>query len=601
MKQTNSNGQDASQWTQLSRQSEMGVETTAPAVSILEKANAELEAVARVTESEIRAVAMAFEDLTVNTDKILQLTAAIVSAVESESVSAVLPTVRTLGAVARGIIGERLETTSGILEMVASEVKLLRKLSLVTRGQAVIARKTKALSVLTNIEVAHLGIVGNSFQQLADQLTEFSQSLSEDIQELATHTDARSIAIEETRLVLCAELPRQRETLARMEGDLMSALAIAESGLTRLSTTPAQFKAGVNDLALQIAGVVSAIQAHDITRQQIEHVQEAFSMISARLRDKGETQRQVSQELPWVCAGLTIQIYQLRTIKETVANRGAQIKTCMSGILRVSASEVVGIGPMVLEQEREVSSQLARIEQLEQASQSQSDGVQGTLEGLSTLMQLVREHLQKSKSVRDCLQLLTFNSIIEATRVGAQANAILAIAKNIEKISAEWGEITQQCGQAMEEILALVEGTNQLMAAFSESSNQALEEAQRQTRNSLENLRSTAVSAAGQAEQMKVVTQNMQAKIVRIQNTGDRLDGCFGRFDALLTEIERTKRELEIQLPDGEDGYNEVEVAKAFSASYTTEMERKVLHAALRGAALPVAQQTFAGNSVELF
>ena len=34
-------------------------------------------------------------------------------------------------------------------------------------------------------------------------------------------------------------------------------------------------------------------------------------------------------------------------------------------------------------------------------------------------MQLVNEHLGKSKAVRDCLQLLTFNSIIEATHVGA--------------------------------------------------------------------------------------------------------------------------------------------------------------------------------------
>jgi|CZKH01.1.fsa_nt_gi hypothetical protein len=79
---------------------------------------------------------------------------------------------------------------------------------------------------------------------------------------------------------------------------------------------------------------------------------------------------------------------------------------------------------------------------------------------------------------------------------------------------------------------------------------------------------------------------------------------CFGRFDAVLIEIERAKRELEIDPPDGKDGenrYDTAEVERLFSASYTTEMEREVMHAALRGAALPVAQQTFAGNSVELF
>ena len=42
-------------------------------------------------------------------------------------------------------------------------------------------------------------------------------------------------------------------------------------------------------------------------------------------------------------------------------------------------------------------------------------------------------------------------------------------------------------------------------------------------------------------------------------------------------------------------------VEQLFSSSYTTEMERQVLRAALAGETLPVAQQTFEGNSVELF
>ncbi len=49
------------------------------------------------------------------------------------------------------------------------------------------------------------------------------------------------------------------------------------------------------------------------------------------------------------------------------------------------------------------------------------------------------------------------------------------------------------------------------------------------------------------------------------------------------------------------EGYDAAEVEQLFSASYTTELERDVLRAALHGTALPVAQPTLAGNSVELF
>jgi hypothetical protein len=109
---------------------------------------------------------------------------------------------------------------------------------------------------------------------------------------------------------------------------------------------------------------VSAIQAHDITRQQSEHVEEAFAIISARIRDAENSKNGSVQDFPEAYAGLIIQIYQLKSIKVTVESWTMQIKTCMDGILRVSASEMVGIGPVVLGQERDVASRLAHIELL---------------------------------------------------------------------------------------------------------------------------------------------------------------------------------------------------------------------------------------------
>ena len=209
-------------------------------------------------------------------------------------------------------------------------------------------------------------------------------------------------------------------------------------------------------------------------------------------------------------------------------------------------------------------------------------------------MQLVSEHLQRSKSVRDRLRLLAFNSIIEASHLGTQADAILAISTSIKGISAAWGQITEQSGHAMQEILNLVKQTNQVMEALSEASNERLREA-------LGNLRSAAEFAASQAQQMKAATEKMQAQVAGVGQTGDLLDACFGRGDAVLAEIERLRRQLEVDHPDVKERYDATEVEQLFSASYTTEMERDVLQAALRGTALPVAQPSFAGNSVELF
>ncbi len=560
---------------------------------------------ASVVDSEVGAVARAFEVLAGHADTILKLAAAIVGCVENESVSSILPKVQTLGAAARRFIEDRLQATTGILETVTTEVKLLHQLSLVARGQEEIAFKIKALSVLTNIEVAHLGTVGAGFQYLANELADFSKSATKDTQELASQTAGRRGALEDTRRVLSAELPRQRAQLVRIEGDLGSAMAVVDSSLTQLSRTPVRFKMCVEDIGRQIAGVVAAIQAHDITRQQIEHVQEAFVLMAARMRgaensENGNSENGADRELPRVYGGLTVQIYQLRTIKETVASWTSQVRTCMGDILRVSASEVVGIGPMVLEQEREVSSQFAHIELLERESQAYSGRIKSNLGGLSNLMQLVGEHLQRSKSIGDRLRLLAFNSIIEASHLGMQADAILAISKSIKEVSAEWNQITDESGQAMQEILNLVKQTNEAMKSFSEAGDERLREAQAQTRACLDSLRTAAASAAKQAQDMKVATEKMQAKSAEAGSTGD-LDACFGRIDSVATAIEELIRQLEIDHPAVKERCDAAEVEQLFSALYTTEMERVVLHAALGGKAMPAAQQTFAGNSVELF
>ncbi len=573
-------------------------------VARLENVTGKLQALACTTETQVRSVAKVFEDMAGHTSTILKTAAALVGCVEKENIAAVMPKVQILGAAARRFIGDRLQASAGILKTVDTEVNLLQQLSVVSRSQEAIAVQIKALSVLTNIEVAHLGAVGAGFQYLANELADFSRAVLSDTRELTNHAENRRHAIEETRRVLSAELPRQREQLARIEADLGTALKLVDSGLSELSRTPAQFKVCVEDVARQIAGVVAAIQAHDITRQQIEHVQAAFALIAARMRtaeDPGkDPEKKDASELSQAYAGLTIQVYQLRTIEGTVASWAAQIRTCMNGILTVSTSEVVGIGPAVLEQEREVSSQLARIELLEGESQAYSARIERNLGGLSNLMELVTEHVQRSKSIRDRLRLLTFNSIIEASRLGTQANAILAIAKCIKEVASEWNGITDQSANAMERIATLVTETSGAMKMFSGAGSETLREAQAQTSAALDNLRNVAAAAAGHAQEMKLAIDKMQSKAGEVKNSGDVLHASFGNLDEVLCEVEFVQQHLESHQPGLKHRYDATAVERMFSGSYTTELERQVLRAALAGTALP-PPPTFAGNSVELF
>jgi hypothetical protein len=389
--------------------------------------------------------------------------------------------------------------------------------------------------------------------------------------------------------------------LARIEANLSADLAVLDSGLTALSSTPVQFSMSAEEIARQIAGVVVAVQGHDITRQQIEHVQSELGIAAQSMLAADDLTAGVDPQAVRAHAGLTVQIFQLRAVKETIAAWTSQIRTCMGSILRISASDLVGIGPLVLEQERLISSQFSHIESLEKQCEGYSERIRSTLEGISNLSQLVAEHLQKSESARNRLQLLTFNSIIAASHLGAQAEAICLIAGRIAEVSMEWTRIAEQSGSILREILGLSKRINDAMAAFSRGASENLRVAQVQTRVGLESLRRASAFAVMQGQKIDIVTGAMRARSGEVGKAGELLDACYARIDAVLNVLEDVKSQLEFDHPGVEEPYGNAEIEELLSASYTTQAERDVLRAAIYGTALAPAPASSAGNDVELF
>jgi uncharacterized phage infection (PIP) family protein YhgE len=216
-------------------------------------------------------------------------------------------------------------------------------------------------------------------------------------------------------------------------------------------------------------------------------------------------------------------------------------------------------------------------------------------------MQLVGEHVEKSRYVRDRLQLLTFNSIVEASHLGSKADAILEISQSIKRIAVAWSEMTDRSAQAMEEILTLVERAGKEMQAFSAAGSEELKTAQIETRQGLDSLRSSAALANSNVTEIEAGLKKLQARISAVSASRDQLQGSFSVTESARTEMEKLARQMEIDHPEARQQWSRSDAEAIFGDCYTTEVEREVLRAALRGAPLPEAQHNLEGNSVELF
>jgi hypothetical protein len=567
----------------------------------LEESARELDGLLGASRSDVEALGRDFEALAARTDGVLELAARMVGSEGCGQAMEALPRVQRMGAAAGEFVHRQLTGSSRILETVTAQGAVLARLAQRMREQKAIVREMEMLRVLTNIEVARLGDVGAGFLYLAHELDEFSQAVATSTSELTVHTQQRRIAWEEMRRGLARALPEMRAGLAAEETSLERALAATDAMGHDLCEAPQRFRACVDAIAGQIAGVVAAIQAHDITRQQMEHVREALKTMAAELRGP-ETAVPRTVDAPMrIRTGLTIQRAQLRHIRETAASWTAQIRDCLEAMERVAAQDLTKLGSMVMAQEQTLAAQLARIEELEQKSMRGNEKLQASLGGLAALMQLVGEHLERSKAVRDRLQLLMFNSIIEARHLGAQADGILEISTSIQRISAAWRELTAESEAAMQEILALAEENRATVETLA-AGTAALCEAQAETRRGLEQLCAAAASADAQGTAIAEAVDTLQEGLGDAASARDQLVASFAGLESIVDRLEEVEQQMGAAGRAGDIGKCDVaEMERVYGASYTTEAERAVLRAALGLGGMPVAEPAFAGNGVELF
>ncbi|MGA7522485.1 MAG: hypothetical protein WBW84_08375 [Acidobacteriaceae bacterium] len=546
------------------------------------------------SECEIGCLASEFEAMAQATQTMVESAAAVVGCTENERVRGVLVAVQGLSTAARSFLHQRLDSTAGIVQAVTAEAALLARLAQLTLAQKAIVRETAMLRVLTNIEVARLGEAGAGFEYLARELDDFATSVAESIGALTAHTEERRTEIDAMRRALTAERPRLQEEYTQREEALVRAQSEMDRTLAEIEEIPARFQGCVEEIARQVAGVVAAIQAHDITRQQMEHVRSALIEIAGEMENGG-----VAAE---VAAGLTIQSYQLRSIRATVEGWTGQIHRCLEGIAQLAATEMLELGRSLLGRERGIEAELVRIQQLEEQCAADNAKVQGSLAGIAGLMELVSEHLERSRAVRERLQLLMFNSIVEASHLGAQADGILEISNTIKRLSRDWSAITQQSEEAMQEIRVLVEETRTTTEAFSGEAQEGLRGAREQTGAGLLILRETAGCAESRGRQIQEEAGALQGRVAEVRGAGERLERCLAQLGGVFAEVDAVPGAPGSVRTDGTTArWDASAMERRFGSIYTTEMERAVLRAALGGGPLPAAQASLAGNGVELF
>jgi hypothetical protein len=576
---------------------EYGQTSTLNACAGIDHACELLEAALATTGADIGSIATRFERLSTEVQGILELTSAIVDGVRGDWVESIVPTARTLDASARCFLEDRIESLAAISNVFTNEAKMLENLLSLTADQRSIAHEEKALGVLASIEVARLGASGRRFEYMARELDEFSAMVSSGTGEVRTEAGQRRTTLIDRHRKFNLTLQRRREHFQSIELELGEAIATMDSALVELARIPADFRECVAMIAANVSRVVEAVQMQDVTRQQTEHVCDALTRLSGG-NFNCEARSCKDQERRTMI--LRIQALQVESVRNSTREWIAQVNQCLESILRAGSSDVVAIGAGILAQERGLSSQLARIERLQQECEVDDAEIEACLAGLGALTRITKTHLERCRLARDRMQLLNFNSMIEARHLGSQASAVLEITRNIGRISTVWSQLTDRSGHTLEAMLSSSAQADEAHRTKTRASMEALGNARQKSRSGLATLSHAAAIADHNGQKIEGAVAVLHDEINILGRIAERLTHSVALLLEAREEIERAgdiTRCSAAALTRDELQEIETECADV----YTSELERRTLRAALYGEAMPVAGAAVTANDVELF
>lgn len=308
-------------------------------------------------------------------------------------------------------------------------------------------KSLRMLSISTKIESARLGELGSGFITLAMDVEKLSHTVSEKSTGIMQQRQALS-------QLITTNLEMVRNTEASQHADASSILAgihTSQEALSQLneacSTAGSQAGVIAEEVAADTATVVSSMQFHDITRQQIEHVIEALEKLQQQTAGQLDTtDRAICEKLIAEVGDICeLQHAQLRhatsqlnqatqAILDSLQNIGAKqsqiSQQLQQALMGSSGSNERSLLDTMQQDMQRVTAILQRCADADQTLLRAMGEVTGTIGQIAGFVSDI-------EAVGSEIDLIALNAQIKAAHTGPQGAALGVLAEAIKRLSLE--------------------------------------------------------------------------------------------------------------------------------------------------------------------
>jgi hypothetical protein len=305
------------------------------------------------------------------------------------------------------------------------------------------------LAVNAKIAAAHIGAGGEGFSSFAAEITRAMKVAEENLDGFATQLGGMSQRLREATAGQ-RDLNQQREQAIRTIPDQLARSVSAIDGRRKQAEATAfEIQRKTVQVGQRVGSAVMAMQIGDTTRQRIEHVEFALTIV-ARLYGR-QTRAAIDVELGAVpseqrdhllqaICGLSLA--QLGDTADELDGHVAEIAASLAE-LAGDATEIAGLGQQTYasgddhagsflsELEEDVRHARSLLEDLRSA-QTEGDGVMAGV--LETTKSLVR-NISAIQSLEADIRLMGLNTTLRSSRLGQEGRALTVIAQELRTCS----------------------------------------------------------------------------------------------------------------------------------------------------------------------
>ena len=347
-------------------------------------------------------------------------------------------------------LNEQLKHISEYLNKSAKEIQNDKEVILYTFGQLGglsdelsgfkrIVKRLRMLGISTKIESSRLNIEDDGFVSLADNVDSMGGIISEKIDIIDKKSDVLQKELSQTSVDLEKLEDEQREQTEIILNNSIRSLDELKHRRDISAQSMENISQRSKSVSQNISHIVSSIQFHDITRQQMEHIKETLNELSADIVNMNSLHEADTDEYGMVHDVCELQAVQLansleeftKAVEDIIVNL-KNVESNIGDIFTNSLESLCekdknNIGSLKVIEE-ELTAVISGLLKNMKISNELSVSIKGIIDIVEDLLKYVNE----IEEVGDEIELIALNA-----RIGYSGAALGVLAESIQRLSSE--------------------------------------------------------------------------------------------------------------------------------------------------------------------